>query len=307
MSFRQLTVSGLPAIALQSAEVEVVVVPGAGMRLTNLRHRRGREWLWRNDQIPLGPPDRSGSYAETGDAGGWDECFPTVGASPVPGAPGGTPPPLDHGELWRAEWTAGGPVLPYEFSREVTLDPDEPVVRLRYRLRHTGSAPFPWIWSAYPLFNVQPGSSLELPTVSQVTLAAVHRRDDLAPGDVVSWPGAVGGDAERLVLPAAGGWALKLFGDVGGAGRMVLTDPRRGERLEIGVRPDEVPQVGVWINCGGWAPPGRRPYYNLALQPSIGAPDRLEDAVRDWGTGQMLAPGEERGWGVEVRLQDGEG
>ncbi len=47
------------------------------------------------------------------------------------------------------------------------------------------------------------------------------------------------------------------------------------------VRAAEVPQVGVWINCRGWAPPGRKPYYNLALEPCIGAPDRLDVAVSE--------------------------
>jgi hypothetical protein len=68
------------------------------------------------------------------------------------------------------------------------------------------------------------------------------------------------------------------------------------------VRPEEVPQVGIWINHRGWAPPGRRPYYNLGLEPAIGAPDRLDEAVRDWNAAQTLAPGEERAWGIEVRL-----
>lgn len=321
MSFRQTTVSGFPAIALRSPEIEVVAVPAIGMKLTNLRRLRGREWLWRNDRIPLGPPGAGASYVETADSGGWDECFPTVAASPLPGAPPGTPELPDHGELWSAEWTssvydragrttlvgsASGRMLPYEFHREISLDPVEPSVRLRYRLRHTGDAPFPWIWSAHPLFNVQPGSTLVLPTVAQVRLGAVHGRDDIARGDTVSWAGGIGGEQGRFVFPEEGAWAVKAFGDVGPSGRMVLTDARLGERLELLVRPDEVPQVGVWINCRGWSPPGTRPYYNLALEPCIGAPDRLDDAVRDWGTAQWLGPGEDREWSVEVRLDGGE-
>ncbi len=318
--FRQTTVSGHPAIALQGAELEVVVVPTVGMKLTNLRRPRGREWLWRNDQIPLAPPRPDSSFVETADSGGWDECFPTVAPSPIPGAPAGTPPLPDHGELWSASWsssvfehrdgvtltsTAVGRLLPYEFHRDLTVDPGEPMLRLRYRLRHTGSAPFPWIWCAHPLFNVQPGTTLELPTMHQVRLDAVHGVPDLSRGDIVSWPGALGGAEGRFVFPGEGNWAVKLFGDVGQSGRMVLTDPRLGERLEIVVRPDEVPQVGIWINNRGWAPPGRTPYSNLALEPAIGAPDSLEEAVRDWRTAPTLAPGEERGWSVEVRLLGG--
>jgi hypothetical protein len=319
MPFRQTTVSGLPAVSLRSAEVEVVAVPAIGMKLTNLRRARGREWLWRNDQVPLAASPPGSSYIESGDSGGWDECFPTVAPSPIPGAPPGTAELPDHGELWNAEWTssvfdhAGGTTLAgsargqhlaYEFDREVTLDPVEPVVRFRYRLQHVGAAPFPWIWSSHPLLNVQPGSVLLLPTVSQVKLDAVQGRDDLARGDTVSWAGGIGGEAGRFVFPEHGGWAVKAFADVGPSGRMILTDPHHGERLEIVVNAAEVPQVGVWINCRGWAPAGRRPYYNLGLEPCIGAPDRLEDAAREWGTVQWLEPGEERRWSVEVWLRE---
>lgn len=317
MSFHQTTVSGFPAIALRSTDLEVVAVPSIGMKLTNLRRRNGREWLWRSDQIPLAPPRPGASYVETADSGGWEECFPTVGPCPVPGAPAGTPPLPDHGELWSAPWSSSaydhtmgttlagsthGAVFPYDFHREITLDKHEPVVRFRYRVRHTGDTPFPWIWSSHPLLNVQPGSELTLPGLTQVRVDAVHGRRDLETGDVVSWPHAFGGDSGTFIFPEEGRWAAKVFGDVGPDGRMTLTDPKRGERFEFTVRPQEVPQVGLWINCRGWAPPGRTPYYNLALEPCIGAPDRLDLAVSEWHTAQLLQPGEERAWSVEVRL-----
>jgi hypothetical protein len=38
------------------------------------------------------------------------------------------------------------------------------------------------------------------------------------------------------------------------------------------------------------------------LEPAIGAPDRLDEAMRDWNAAETLGPGEERGWGVEVWL-----
>jgi hypothetical protein len=131
----------------------------------------------------------------------------------------------------------------------------------------------------------------------------VHGRDDLREDDIVSWPGGIGESADRFTFPTdGGGWAVKIFGDLGPDARMILTDPRKGERLEFMVRRDEVPQVGVWINCRGWAPEGRKPYYNLALEPCIGAPDRLDLAVREWHTAQTLAPGEERSWAVDILL-----
>ncbi len=319
MPFRQTTVSGLPAIALRTDELEAIVVPSAGMKITNLRRPRGREWLWRNDQVPLTVPREGGSFVETGDSGGWDECFPTVAPSPIPGAPAGTPPLPDHGELWSARWSsaafehaghvtltssASGRLLPYTFDRELTLDSREPVMRLRYRLANTGDSPFPWIWSAHPLLNVQPGTTLDLPTMRQVRVDAALGVPSLASGDIVSWPDALGGASGTFTFADGDGWAVKVFGDVGASGRMTVTDPHRGERLEMVVQPGEVPQVGLWINQRGWSAPGKKPYYNLGLEPAIGAPDSLEHAVRDWGTAQTLAAGAERRWSVEVRLPD---
>jgi galactose mutarotase-like enzyme len=319
MSFRQISVSGFPGVALRSALIELVAVPSIGMKLTNLRRLNGREWLWRSDQIPLAAPKPGASYVETADSGGWDECLPTVGSCPIPNAPPGTLPLPDHGELWSAAWTssvfdgpdgttlagsARGAIFPYEFHRRITLDPAEPVVHFVYWLRHTGETPFPWIWSSHPLLNVQPGSVLTLPDITQLKVAAVHGRSDWREGDVIGWPDALGNTGEGFTFPEGGAWAAKLFGDIGAQGRMMLTDARRGERLEFVVNPVKVPQVGIWINCRGWAPPGRTPYYNLALEPCIGAPDRLDLAALEWKTAQTLHPGEERHWSLDVRLLD---
>jgi galactose mutarotase-like enzyme len=314
MSYRQIQVSGFPAVALRSAELEVVIIPTLAGKVTNLRRLKGREWLWRNDQIPLAEPQAGGSYVETADSGGWDECFPTVGPCPLPG---GAPIQLpDHGELWSLPWesrvyqfaggtafagTARGRILPYEFHREIILDENAPIVRFHYRLRHLGETPFPWIWSAHPLFNVQPGTELSLPSVHQVKVDAAHGRGDRK-RDTITWP--PGGGGGSLVFPGdEARWALKLFGDVGPSGRALLTDPREGEQLELVIPAGLVPQIGVWINCRGWAPPGKQPYYNLALEPCIGAPDRLDEAV-EWKLAQTLEPGEIREWSFEVILPE---
>jgi galactose mutarotase-like enzyme len=319
MSYHQTSVAGFPAIALRGASLEIIVVPSIGMKLTNLRRPRGREWLWRSDQIPLAPHDPDATdYVDTADSGGWDECFPTIGPCALPADPGVDLP--DHGELWTAAWTsalresgdgttltavARGRRLPYDFQREITVDREAPVARFEYRARNTGDAPFPWIWSSHPLLNIQPGSTIEVPGMTQVRLDAVHGRPDLASGDIVSWPGAIGGSADALRLPGPEArWALKCFGDAGPDGIVALVDPRAGERLEFRVDRGTVPQVGIWINCGGWASAGRTPYYNLALEPCIGAPDRLDQAVRDWHMAQQLAPGEERRWSLEVHLPE---
>lgn len=314
MPYRQTAVAGIPAIALQSRHLELVVLPTIGGKISHLHRRAGREWLWQSEQIPLALPREGASFAETGDSGGWDECFPTIGASPVPGVPGNIMLP-DHGELWSAPWqctvyerpagtvfsgTVRGRRLPYEFQREVLLDRNDPVIWVRYRLRHLGQQPFPFVWSAHPLFNVQPGFRLALPGVRRVRVDAVHGRGDVRPGQELAWP--PDGSGESFVFPATDRWAMKLFADFGKSGRAVVTDPAGGEQLEVRPANGDIPHIGIWINCHGWAPAGRTPYYNVGLEPCIGAPDRLDEAVLGWKTFGTLEPGEERLWGVEVEV-----
>ena len=101
MSFRQTSVSGFPAVALRSAQVEIVAVPAIGMKLTNLRRLNGREWLWRSG-IPGREAVRPG--AAFVDAGGLEECLPTIAGDP------------DHGDVWSRPWTADGDALALEFT-----------------------------------------------------------------------------------------------------------------------------------------------------------------------------------------------
>jgi len=312
VTIRQLTLGGIPAVSLSNAELELVVVPTLGMKITNLRRRRGREWLWRNPAIPYRPGVPGSSYVETADSGGWDECFPTVLPSRIPGASDETPPLPDHGELWSARWesriyqhaegtvisgTARGLALPYEFTREISLSASEPIVTLRYRVRHTGGAPFPWLWAAHPLFGVRPGMRIVLPTVAEVRFADVTGRSDWQRGEARPWP--LDGDGPGFVFPEEAGWAAMVHADIGRSGRALLEDPEAGEWLDLLVEPAEVPQLGLWINCGGWAPAGIDPYYNCAIEPSIGGPGRLEEAQ---GVAPTLHPGTERAWRLTVGL-----
>jgi galactose mutarotase-like enzyme len=317
MPYRQTTVAGLPALSLHNDSLELLALPGAGARITHLRRRQGREWLWRNPVLPFAVPPielptSPTAYVDRYDSGGWDECFPTIESCPLPGAPAAAALP-DHGELWCAEWqhdlldrpplTSWRSVtrcrtVPAEFQREITLEDDS--LRFDYRLRSLGTAPFPWLWSAHPLFSIQPGTLLELPGVSHARVGAVHGRHDLMAGDELAWP-PLGGSG--FVVPETGGWAVKLFLDSATEGIARLTDPTRGETLELQWDAGALPWVGLWLNLGGWSPSGA-PYRNLAIEPCVTASDRL-DATRNGGLlAPFLPPREERGWRLTVALRE---
>jgi galactose mutarotase-like enzyme len=319
---RQISVSGHPALALTNDEIEVVCVPTLGGKLTNLRRRNGREWLWRNPAIPLAVPVPGASYVETADSGGWDECFPTIGPCPMPGSAPDAPPLPDHGELWALPWEhtvqedadgttltgyVEGTFLPFDLARELFVPRSGAWLRLRYRLRHRGTAAFPFIWAAHPLLNVAEGTTVALPTGGGMRVISAAGPAPVREGEERRWP--VTGAGAAWTFPGNAGWAMMLDVEIGASKRIEVTDPVRGERLlfEPG---DGVERVGLWVNAAGWAPPrvngrpGPAPYVNLGVEPCLGAADRLDRAVERWRDAPVLAPGESRRWSLTVRLPD---
>jgi hypothetical protein len=63
-----------------------------------------------------------------------------------------------------------------------------------------------------------------------------------------------------------------------------------------------LPQVAVWLNLGAAGFDGGAPYYNMGLEPCIGAQDSLADAVTTYDLFEKLPAGGSRAWWLEVEL-----
>jgi galactose mutarotase-like enzyme len=202
---------------LRGGETRVVLVPSLGGKITEL-FMGGREWLWTSDVIPLSRGIDGMSYLESGDSGGFDECFPTVSSCRVPGwvrAFGGIELP-DHGELWsqepqlsvrtaadgqRAIFTWRGVRLPYRLQRSVRVVPDGSV-QMDYVLSNDGVDRLPFIWSTHPMFPLTPETRLLLPEGARLRVFARH---EIELGEVRSehrWPYVRGsGKVHDFVVP----------------------------------------------------------------------------------------------------------
>jgi galactose mutarotase-like enzyme len=301
-----------PYVELRGADSRVVVVPSLGGKIAEL-WLGGREWLWHSPVLPLAPGSDGDSYVETADTGGVDECFPTQGACRIPGwvrGFGGVELP-DHGELWsqvpemdvrtsrsgqiaRCSWT--GYRLPYRLDRAVRIDQDG-VVHVSYAVINDGREKMPFVWSMHPVFPLGEHTRVRLPAGARLRVFAQHGIDLGEPRSEHQWPFIRGGGkVHDFSVPhaIARKFACKLFVDVpeGEAG-LVEGD------LELRFQwdPTQIPHVGLWVNKRGWTPfRDGEPYMNLALQPAIGAPDTLVDALGDWKSVAWLDPGETRRW-----------
>ncbi len=246
-----------------------------GGRWTSLRTSGvgAREWLWSNP----GLADERAAAAPGQpfvDAGGGEECFPSVTGDAARGR--------DHGDVWHRRWW-GSPDDAHVVSGST------PALRLRRRLAHTGNvradyeihgAPGARILHAvHLLLALSDDARLQLDGSPSVTVL-----DRPRPGSQVatSWPD---GDDVRLdVLGPSDGTARcavvttdaveVIDGDDRLSLRWGLTHPGVG-------RPAESPPLAliVWRNLGGW--PIAAPYRSIGIEPVLGRATDLDAAGPD--------------------------
>jgi galactose mutarotase-like enzyme len=320
----------IDSIVLRGGETTLTLQPALGGKISAL-HVAGREWLWTSDIIAHRVPDDAMraddvSYVRMADTGGYDECFPTVGACTVPeNVPSFAGLRLpDHGELWSqvptidirrapdgdhvsARWT--GSRMPYVFTRVVHVTHGGSVT-MRYSAVNHGTSPLPFLWSAHPLLPLTDRTRIHLPRGARLRVdvahgfatGGAHPPMDGAGGSAFGdqrWPiVSIQGVTVDASHPASigDGRACKLFLDLP-AGPMRASVEEGGARLDVHLDASRVTHFGLWLNNRGWTPfENGRPYRNLAFEPCIGAADSLARALGDWSSAAWLAPGETREW-----------
>lgn len=321
LTARRGELDGFETIEIATGALALVAIPALGGKISSLRDTRsGREWLWRHPRMPYRRVPHGSSYVQLADTGGWDECFPSVSGCAYPSPPWAGTAVQDHGELWSqtAECWLGkrgdtlvlhtrwqGVALPYRFERAIALTAGSAAMAIEYGVTNIGDAPLEYIWCAHALLAIEPGMRLLAPEQARFHRLAfapqlVHDHD-------VGFPFAIEGragptDLCELPEPEAG-LALKLWSEPlpAGAGWAAV----RAHDGELNMRWDvaELPQLAVWMNLGGWAGDGDAPYYNLGLEPCIGAQDSLAEAVRDYRLFASVPPRATTTWRLEVELR----
>jgi hypothetical protein len=223
--------------------MQVEVDAAHGGRWTSMRGRTGREWLRRND-IPGRDTVRPGDGFV--DAGGLEECLPTIDGDP------------DHGAVWSRPWTAAGDALrvevePFVLVRRIRID--DSGITASYRLEGPPGVQF--IWAAHTLIDISRRARLLVPTGR-----AIWVNDPVGTTDAF-WPGFRGTD-------------LSGVGEDDGTALMIIVPELRtvsvldgDDVLTMGVEVQGQPSgVAIWRNLGGW--PAESPYRSFAIEPMLG-------------------------------------
>ncbi|MFJ4918905.1 hypothetical protein [Streptomyces sp. NPDC088725] len=235
----------------------VVTDPSHGGRWTSLRSGGdgpggGREWLWHRDE-----PRRAGARPGDAfaDAGGLEECVPTVRGTP------------DHGDAWSRVWRCD--------DGEETVDcPDFRLVRsiatlpgrtvADYRL--TAAPGYRFLWAGHALLDVSARARAEMRQGAAVRLYP----DGGARWTPGNWPRAAG-----LRLDLLGPDDGTAVGAVVGTPEAYVHDG--ADTLHLALEAEGQPvSVALWRNLGGF--PETAPYRSIGVEPMLGRVFDLAEA-----------------------------
>ncbi|KIF77738.1 hypothetical protein QR77_35685 [Streptomyces sp. 150FB] len=208
----------------------------------------GREWLWHRDE-----PRRAGVLPGDAfaDAGGLEECVPTVRGTP------------DHGDAWSLGWRAtgagegeGGSVdcPDFRLERQIRTAPEATVVD--YRL--TAAPGYRFLWAAHALLEVSADGWAGMPEGAAVRLYP-DGGSRWTPG---TWPRVDGAQLDRLGP------------DDGTAVGAVIDTPEVSvhdgpDSLHLTVEaPGQPVSVALWRNLRGF--PEDEPYRSIGVEPMLG-------------------------------------
>lgn len=222
--------------------LRVEVDHSLGGRWTSLR-AGGREWLWQRAD-PARARVRPG--VPFVDAGGLEECVPTVRGTP------------DHGDAWSRSWHESGVECPdFEFRRRIG-ERDGAVV-VDYEL--AAEAGYRFVWAAHALLDVSQDARLDAPAGTPVLITD--------PEPVVrEWPAG---------LDALGPDDGTAVGAVLERGRIRVVDGEHWLDLRVECA-DQPVSIALWRNLCGW--PEGEPYRSVGVEPMLGRTFDRDDTTR---------------------------
>jgi galactose mutarotase-like enzyme len=307
------TVANAAAITLRSDELEVIIIPAEGGRIASLRSiSSGLEFLTqaRSDRQIIKPGLETAF--QRGPCAGAEECLPTVG--PCADCTGSPAP--DHGDFWQIPWNvdshderrlemhAVGFSRPFRFERIIEVDGAS--LLLGYRIVNIGSMSYSFVYAWHPLFAVEAGDRVVLPTeVAEVTLSYSRNQAPGPEAKPLEWPELRDSKGIRD-LSVAGEphhqTAEMIYTRTLHVGRCGLFRGKHQQGVIISFDPSQLPYLGVWLCFGGWPVDGPEPKQAaVALEPTNAPCSTLSEAEQA-GLAVCLAPERAFTWDLKVDL-----
>lgn len=246
---------------MSPVRVEIVTDPDHGGRWTSLK-AGGREWLWHRDAPERGRVRPGDGFV---DAGGLEECLPTVRGTP------------DHGDAWSRPWSVAQDTERVDcerFTLARAIRTTDRGAEVDYIL--CADPGFRFVWAAHALLDLSEHATLHAPRDAPTRLFP-----EAAPSLSGPWP--AGAPWLEGSWPAPRGLALDRFGPDDGTAVGAVVDTAHccvhdgPDRLALALEADGQPtSVALWRNLGGFPAPA--PYRSTGVEPMLGRVFDLADA-----------------------------
>jgi hypothetical protein len=143
---------------------------------------------------------------------------------------------------------------------------------------------------------------LRLPISARFNVGGSSPQNLVSPEKKLQYPFSAPGLSFPALPEKSVGLSLKIWSDPLSPGEgWALLRARDGElrmRWDVAL----LPQVAAWMNFGAWAADGGTPYYNLGLEPCIGAQDSLADAITQQNLFATIPSRGLKTWWLEIEL-----
>jgi len=318
LSITRTKTEGFDSIHVHTGIIELSLMPELGGKINSLHDvRTAREWLWRHPRFAYKSVPHGSSYVKTADTGGWDECFPSVAECAYPSAPWQGAAIQDHGEIWShpAEFEmdqqegsvtlrtrSQGVVLPYTFTRTIILTANSSVIRTNYEVSNNSDQPINYVWCIHPLLAIEPGMELRLPASACFNVGGAFPEGLVSLDKKLKYPFDASGLNFPFLPETNAARAIKIWSDPLSVGEGWAALRAKDGELQMRWDVALLPQVAVWMNLGAFGMDGGSPYFNMGLEPCIGAQDSLADAVSQYNLFATLPPRRSKTWWLEIEL-----
>lgn len=301
------------AVRLQNEKLHVDVLPDNGGRVASICCRRtGTEFLLGGSRYGMTAAFSEDAPFEESDCAGWDECLPTISLSSSDSGEFDAP---DHGDLWRKPWItqeqSGNHIAlstrcfsrPLTFTRSLLLESTR--LRLDYSIVNSGEKAEPFLYACHPLFEVDDGDRVLLP--SEVNSVRLHfsRGDRVGhPGEQLPWPLLMRGEETTLnrVGDISKGSAEMFYATSLQRGICALYRSQRQQAVLMRFSLESLPILGLWICNGGWPEQvSARKQYAVALEPTVAPLGSLAEAVAS-NAAPVLQPRAEFKFSIEIEI-----
>ena len=248
--------------------LNVVTDPEHGGRWTSLAGG-GREWLWHRDEPRRAVVKPGDAFA---DAGGLEECVPTVRGVP------------DHGDAWSRAWAEEPGAVhrvycdDFELARRTRIR--DGVIVADYLL--SAEPGYRFVWAAHALLDLSGQARLVATPGARTRLfpeaAGYLGRPwpDQAPWIEGGWPDPAGLRLDTLGPEDGSAVGAAVFDSNASTATILVSDG--SDLLTMTVEAEAQPAaVALWRNLGGFPRP--EPYRSIGVEPMLGRVFDLADAA----------------------------